>query len=507
MKGVSSGVRRKERFKNPVARRNPAPRIQFPFISLYNKSGKCTHSNLTGKVTDFVMKTAEFLRRDLNRRQFLGSSAKNAAGMAAGMVGVGLAAGSAQAAANEQVHLGVIGVRGQGKVLAESFAALPNSQVVSVCDVDDSIARQAANSVAEIQGRAPKRENDFRKLLDDPRIDAVVIATPDHWHALMTILACQAGKHVYVEKPVSHRFEEGERMIAAALETGRIVQCGLQQRSGEHFRSAIEYVQSGKLGQVHLAKAWSVNRRKSIGFKAPAPVPEGVDYDLWLGPAPKREFQPNRFHHNWHWFWDYGTGELGNWGVHMLDLARWGLNVEWPQHVTASGGKHHFHDEQETPDTLFVNYEFAPKPAGKNQHPSSPKTIVWEHRLWTNHGIEGRSTAVAFYGERGTLILDRGGWKVYGSRNAPSAQPADQLEPHLENFLQAIRSAEPLACDLAVGHVSSGLCHLGNIAHRTTGHLTVDPLEPDFGLSGDAAKLLIGEYRSPWELPEIPVQS
>lgn len=449
------------------------------------------------------MKTADFLRKELSRRQFLGSSAKNAAGMAAGMVGVGLAATSAHAAPHERVNLGIIGVRGRGKTLAEAFAGLPQAEVVTVCDVDESIVRETANSVAEIQGRTPKRQSDFRNVLDDSRVDAVVIATPDHWHALMTILACQAGKDVYVEKPVSHNLREGEAMIAAAKQSGQIVQCGLQQRSSEHFRSAIDYVRSGKLGQVHLAKAWSVNRRKPIGSKSTAPVPEGVNYDLWLGPAPDREFQPNRFHHNWHWFWDYGAGELGNWGVHMLDVARWGLNVEWPEIVTANGGKHAFHDEQETPDTLFVNFQFSAGSRGRNHQPSAPKSIVWEHRLWTNHGIEGRSTAVAFYGERGTLIVDRGGWKVYGTREAPSAQPADQLKPHLVNFLEAVKTGAPLHCDLATGHVSSGLCHLGNIAHRTTGHLLVDPLDADFGLPANAAHLLTREYRSPWELPTI----
>ncbi len=454
------------------------------------------------------MNASDFLRREINRRQFLGSSAKNAAGVAAGLVGVGLAAQAAHAAPNERVNLGVIGVRGQGKALAESFAALPDAEVVAVCDIDETIARETANTVAEIQGRAPKRVHDFRKVLDDPRVDAVVIATPDHWHALMMILACQAGKDVYIEKPVSHNLAEGERMLAAARHTGRIVQCGLQQRSQSHFRSAIEFVQSGKLGQVPLAKAWCVNRRKSIGFKSECEVPPGVDYNLWLGPAPERQFQPNRFHHNWHWFWDYGTGELGNWGVHMVDVARWGLGVDWPEQVTASGGKHAFYDDQETPDTLFVNYHF--QPAAKTQRPqhiAAPKTIVWEHRLWSHHGIEGRSTAVAFYGERGTLILDRGGWKVYGTREAPSSEPGDGLTPHLRNFIDAIKGQAPLACNLAAGHMSSGLCHLGNIAYRTSGHLAVDARRPDFGLTGDALNLISREYRSPWQLPDLSPKS
>ena len=449
------------------------------------------------------MNADDFLKRSLNRRQFLGSSAMNAAGVAAGMVGVGLAAGAAQSTPNERVHLGIIGARGQGKTLAEAFAGLPGAEVVSVCDIDESIARETANAVSEIQNRSPKREKDFRNVLDDRRVDAVIVATPDHWHALMTIQALDAGKDVYVEKPVSHNLREGELMIAAAQKTGRIVQCGLQQRSGEHFRSAVEYVQSGKLGQVHLAKAWSVNRRKPLSSKPPGPAPEGVDYDLWLGPAPEREFQANRFHHNWHWFWDYGTGELGNWGVHMLDVARWGLGVDWPQSINASGGKHAFHDEQETPDTLFVNYHFQPASRSKSGQPAAPKTIVWEHRLWTNHGMEGRSTAVAFYGERGTLIVDRGGWKVYGTREAPSAEPGDQLKPHLVNFLEAIKAGAPVACDLTTGHISSGLCHLGNIAYRTTGHLALEADQPDLGLTGDAARLLTREYRQPWELPAV----
>lgn len=449
------------------------------------------------------MNSEDFLKRALNRRQFLGSSAMNAAGVAAGMVGVGLAANSPQAAPGERVNLGIIGVRGQGKLLAETFAGLGQAEIVTLCDIDESIAYETAKSVAEFKGRMPKRETDFRRVLDDPRVEAVVIATPDHWHALMTILALEAGKDVYVEKPVSHNLKEGELMLAAQRQSGRIVASGLQQRSGEHFRSAIEYVQSGKLGQVHLAKAWSVNRRKPIGFKTPSPVPDGVDYDLWLGPAPEREFQANRFHHNWHWFWDYGTGELGNWGVHMLDVARWGLGVEWPEHVTASGGKHAFNDEQETPDTLFVNYLFRPASPSKSSQAQGPKTIVWEHRLWTNHGIEGRSTAVAFYGERGTLILDRGGWKVYGTREAPSAEPVDQLGPHLANFLESIKTGTPPACDLLTGHISSGLCHLGNIAYRTTGHLTVAADQPNFGLTGDAANLITREYRAPWQLPGI----
>ena len=250
------------------------------------------------------MNTEDFLKADLNRRQFLGSSAANAAGMAAGMVGLSGATAAAKSSPGERVSLGVIGIRGQGKFLASSMATFADADVVAVCDVDESLLPIASKAVESNQGRAPRLEQDFRRLLDDPSIDAVVIAAPDHWHALMTIMACQAGKDVYVEKPISHNIIEGERMIAAARKYQRIVQTGIHQRSGSHFQSAVEFVRSGKLGRVNLAKAWTIHKRKPIGFKHDAPTPDGVDYEMWLGPAPKRAFNPNRFHYNWHWFWD-----------------------------------------------------------------------------------------------------------------------------------------------------------------------------------------------------------
>jgi predicted dehydrogenase len=424
----------------------------------------------------------------INRREFLGASAANAAGLAAaGVVGLtGVAA--AKAAPGDRVAVGVVGIRSQGKTLSAALAKFPDVDVVAMCDIDEGLLPQAARDVEAVQGHAPRLMADFRRLLDDPSIDAIVIATPDHWHAPMTILACQAGKDVYVEKPVSHSLAEGPAMIAAANASRRIVQAGLQQRSGTHFRSAVEYVQSGKLGSVHLAKAWTVHQRKSIGFKKDVAVPAGVNYDLWLGPAPDRPFNPNRFHYNWHWFWDYGTGELGNWGVHLLDVARWGLGVEFPTHVSAAGGKHHFHDDQQTPDTLLVNYAYL------------GKTITWEHRLWSAHGLEGRSAAVAFCGERGTLIVDRGGWKVYGQKESLAAGPSDLLEPHLRNFIDCVKSREVPACHLEIGHVSSALCHLGNIAYRRGQSIQVDPALGTVVNDAAANQYARREYRAPWKV-------
>jgi predicted dehydrogenase len=424
----------------------------------------------------------------LNRREFLGSSAINAAGMAAGVVGWAGVAGAGASPA-ERVRVGVIGVRNQGKTLATSLAALPDVEVAALCDVDESLLPIAGRGVEAICGKLPRFERDFRRLLDDPQLDAVVIATPDHWHAAMTILACQAGKDVYVEKPASHSLHEGAAMLAAARDSARVVQTGLQQRSGSHFQSAVEYVRSGKLGVVPLAKAWTIHQRKSIGRRNDAAVPAEVDYDLWLGPAAQRPFNPNRFHYNWHWFWEYGSGELGNWGVHLLDVARWGLAVDYPSQVAATGGNHFFQDDQQTPDTLHVSYAY-PR-----------RTITWEHRLWSSHGQEGRSAAVAFYGEMGTLIVDRGGWKVYGQGDSQSAQPGELLAPHLRNFVDCVKSRRQPVCDLETGLVSSTLCHLGNIAYRVGRSVAVEPSTGEILRDPAAQSLAFGrEYRAPWAL-------
>jgi predicted dehydrogenase len=439
------------------------------------------------------MNVDEFLKRAVNRRQFLGSSAKKAA-VAASMVGLAgataAAASSAKATASERVRVATIGVRNQGKTLTAHLASLPDVEIVALCDVDESLRPTATSAVAD--GRpAPRWESDFRRILDDRSIDAVVIATPDHWHAAMTIAACQAGKDVYVEKPVSHNLREGLQMVAAARRSGRVVQSGLQQRSGTHFQSAVDFVRSGKLGAVHLAKAWTVHRRKPIGRKRDSTPPDGVDYDLWLGPAPARAFNANRFHYNWHWFWDYGTGELGNWGTHMLDVARWGLGVGLPTRVSATGGRFHFDDDQETPDTLVVQYAY-------------PRaTIVWEHRLWSTHGVEGRSAAAAFYGELGTLVVDRGGWKVYDFAETIASDSSEQPIAHLRNFVDCIKSRSRPAADIETGHLSSALCHLGNIAYRVGREVTFVPETATFPGDRDANLLLSRAYRAGWELPSV----
>ncbi len=440
--------------------------------------------------TRYRMKTSDFLNHEINRRQFLGDSAKTTAGMAAGMVGLTTAV--VQTTPAERVGIGVIGVRGQGKFLASSMAAFPDVEIRALCDVDESQFPAATKSVIEHQSRTPRWERDFRTLLDDSDIDAVVIATPDHWHALMTILACQAGKDVYVEKTVSHNVREGELMVQAASKHGRVVQAGMQQRSGKHFQSAIEYIKSGKLGTVKLAKAWTVHRRKSIGTKSDIETPRGVDYNAWLGPSPLRSFNPNRFHYNWHWFWDYGAGELGNWGVHMLDIARWGLGVTYPERIAAFGGLLYMVDEQETPDTLMVHYSFP-----------GNALIMWEHRLWSTRGIEGRSAACAFYGDCGTLVVDRGGWKVYDTTQPTTSDTSDLARAHHRNFIDCIKTRSTPAADVEIGHVSSTLCHLGNIAYRVERDVAFDARTMEIVDDAQAGGLLSREYRRGWELPAV----
>lgn len=411
------------------------------------------------------MNVDEFKRREVSRRQFLGRSAQQAAGVAVGVVGLaGVASASAKQAdsANDRVGVAVIGVRNQGRLLANEFARSSGVEVRTLCDVDESQFAPAIREVVDAAQRTPGTVRDFRHILDDPAVQAVVIATPDHWHATMASLACQAGKDVYLESPPTHALDEGAGLAEIAQRTHRVVQVGLQQRSGAHFQSAVQFVKSGKLGTVRMAKAWIVHRRKSIGHRATGDAPVNVDYAAWLGPAPARAFQPNRFHFNWRWFWDYGGGELAHWGVHMLDVARWGLQVTTPQRVSAIGGKYSFDDDQETPDALSVQYDFG------------SKSILWEQRLWSSHGVEGRSSGVAFHGDNGTLVVDRGGWKVYDHGDVVAADASDLLTTHVSNFVDCVRNRQSPTATLETGLASAALCHWGNAAYRAGHELKTD---------------------------------
>lgn len=459
--------------------RLPDFRSDFPLFfhrdRCHNKAG----GTLVGDSHDHTLALSGF-----SRRQFLGRSAQQAAGVAAGMVAL---SGAAAENPSERLRLGLIGLRHQGKSLAESLVAFPDVELAALCDVDPQQFAPVMKLSSEARRPSPRCESDFRRLLDDPSLDAVVIATPDHWHAWMTVLACQAGKDVYLESPATHHLGEHAALLAAAESSQRVIQVGLQQRSGRHFQTAVDLVGSGRLGAVKLARAWIVHRRKSIGRKADAAAPAELDYRQWLGPAPRRAFNPNRFHFNWRWFWEYGGGELAHWGVHWLDVARWGLHVEQPRRVSAVGSKLAFDDDQETPDSLSVQYDFG------------GPTILWEHRLWSGHGLENRSSGVAFYGERGTLIVDRGGWKVYDSAESLTSEGQELLTPHLRNFIDCVKTRETPAANLPTGLASSALCHWGNAAYRLGREIR--PLETSNDSQLQA--LLDPASRPGWSLPVL----
>ena len=417
------------------------------------------------------------------RRVFLGS-------MAAGLPA---SAGVMRAQAREdRVRIAVIGLNGRGSELAGLFARNESAEVVTVCDCDARVLTKGVAAVEKAGGKTPRTEQDYRRVLDDTAVNAVVITTPDHWHGPMTIFACRAGKDVYVEKPACHNVAEGQAMVEAARKYDRVVQLGTQRRSAEHIAQAVAHIQSGALGKVGLARAWVHQKRKPIGHATPGPVPEGLDWTLWQGPAPAQPFIPNRVHYNWHWFWHWGTGELGNNGIHGVDVARWGLNVDAPLRVTSGGGKYVFEDDQEVPDTQVVTWEF------------ENCAIAWEHRMWSEHGLEGGSHfGTAFYGDKGTLIVDEKGWHVEDGEKAGGPAGAD-IVPHIANFLDCVRSRKRPNADIETGVLSTRLCLIGNIAHRLGSKLEFDAAAWNFPHHPEANALLKREYNPAFD-PLKPV--
>jgi predicted dehydrogenase len=415
----------------------------------------------------------------VNRRRFLQTSAAGVATLSA------LNAAGAADRPNEKIVLAFMGVRGRGKELIRGFATFPDVEIAYVCDPDVNVIAAALKEAERKQKKTPKVEKDVRRVLEAKEVTALVIAAPDHWHALATIWACQAEKHVYVEKPAAHNLVEGRRMIEAARRHDRIVQLGTQRRSAAQFASAAELICSVKLGKVPFARTWIAGHRKSIDHQPDGPAPAGVDYDLWLGPAPARPFNPNRFHYNWHWNWDYGTGEIGNNGIHALDMVRFLLDLEAPLRVTSGGGKLFYDDDQQTPDTLVTTFDF-------------PHTcVIWEHRIWSKTGFESEPFGMVLYGERGTLVFDRKGWQVRDGIEA-SDKAVDTDRPHLRNFLDCVREHKRPNADIEEGHKSTRLCHLGNIAFRTGRALRFDEQTETIRDDPEANKLLSRSYRQPY---------
>jgi len=439
--------------------------------------------------------------RPLDRRHFFQDTAALAASLAA-IPAISAAAretdedGDADrkpASPNDTLRVAVCGVRGRGMDHIAGWSPQKDVRITTVCDVDLNVTGRATKAIARRYGSEPKVVQDIRRVLDDKNIDAISVATPNHWHALATIWACQAGKDVYVEKPVSHNVSEGRRMVEAARRHGRIVQTGTQCRSHKGIQDAVEFLRSGKLGHIYMAKGLCYKPRGSIGHQADASVPTGVDYDIWLGPAPKRPFNKNRFHYNWHWFWDYGNGDLGNQGIHQMDLARWGLGkTELPKAVVASGGRFGYSDDGQTPNTLHVSYEF------------DDCELQFEVRgLITNDEAKVK-VGDLFYGTEGILaITSYESWQTFFGPKQEKGPGGTGGGDHFANFVKAVRSRDPkvLNAEIEQGHLSSAYCHLGNIAYRLGRKLHVNPSTESFVNDSEADAMLTREYRAPFVVP------
>jgi predicted dehydrogenase len=401
------------------------------------------------------------------------------------------------------VLIGIMGVNSRGLAHATNCSKMPGCEIIHICDVDTRAMAKCIDTVKKLQGSNPKATPDFRKALEDKSLEAMFIATPDHWHAPAGILACQAGKHVYLEKPCSHNPHEGEMMVAAAEKYKRVVQMGDQRRSWPNVIAAIDELRKGTIGRAYFAKGWYTNNRPSIGTGKVADVPSWLNYELWQGPAPRKPYKDNLIHYNWHWFWHWGTGEALNNGTHMVDLMRWGLDVDYATRVTSSGGRYRYKDDWETPDTQVITHEF-----GNNT------SMVWEGRSCNGRTIEGASVGVIFYGDTGSLMINDNSYIIYGLDNKVikevkdntvvdarnTSNPSGNLDQlHIQNFFNSIRKGEKLNSDILGGHKSTLLCQLGNIALRTGNALHIDSSNGRILNDPAAQKFWQRDYESGWE--------
>ena len=427
------------------------------------------------------------MQRSFNRRTFLGSTA--ASGLA---LGLSRRTWAAEDGPGRRLRLGVMGLS-RGASLARQFARRPGVEVAYVCDVDRNRTRQAVASIEEIAEKAPQGVTDFRRILDDRDVDALVVATTNHWHAPATILACAAGKHVYVEKPGSHNPREAELMVAAARKHDRKVQMGVQRRSWPVLQEAAQRLREGVVGEVRLVRGWYNNLRGPIGPVRPAEVPEWLDWDLWQGPAARVPYRSNIVHYNWHWFWHWGNGEIGNNGVHALDLCLWGVETSpHPRQVTSGGGLYFIDDDRETPDSQVVTFDYG------------DRMVTWEGRSAHLRGLEGQRFGAAFYGTEGTLVMRGTGYTIYAMRDqlVEEKDGSGGDTAHLDNFLAAIRDDEPLNAEIQSGQRAAMLCHLGAMAHRTGRALHCDPQTARILDDAGAMALWTREYAPGWE-PEV----
>jgi predicted dehydrogenase len=406
------------------------------------------------------------------------------------------------AGANEKLVCGLIGANGMGFSDLQAFLKIPNTECAAICDVDENVLNKRLADTEKIQGKKPKGFGDFRKLLEEPGIDVIIIGTPDHWHCLTFVNAAQLGKHIYCEKPLANSIAEINIMEQAANKYKKIYQVGMWQRSDKHWQDAVAFVNSGKLGKIRAVRTWSYQGwMKSIPVKPDGPVPEGVDYNFWLGPAAERPFNPNRFHFNFRWFWDYAGGLMTDWGVHIIDFGLYGMNAKAPKSVMSMGGKYAYPDDAcETPDTMQALYEF------------DGYTMLWDHGIGIDGGYYGRSHGVGFVGNNGTLVVDREGWEVIPEGGKKPLMERVELQKgdgkgldnNMLNFVECIKdNNRNTNVNIEIAANTARVAHLGNIALKTGRRLYWDAEKSSFINDDEANKLLTPTYRAPWGLPKV----
>lgn len=445
-----------------------------------------------------------------SRRQFLQNSTQLAA--SAGLTTllpdeIMAASQSHLFSAADTVSVGLIGCNSMGWADLTSMLKNPGVRCIALCDVDQNVLNKRAADLAKLpsmmaSGQKATLYSDFRKLLENKDIDAVIVGTPDHWHCLPTVYACQAGKDVYVEKPLANSIEECDLMVVAARKHKRITQVGQWQRSGPHWKNALDYVQSGKIGTIRTVKTWAyMSYGKTFPVVANGPVPEGVDYDMWLGPAPKRPFNRNRFHGTFRYFWDYAGGLMTDWGAHMVDVGLWGMQATTPKSVVSMGGRFAYPDQDgETPDTMQVLYDYG------------NFTLSWDHSIGIGRGPYDRDHGIAFIGNLGTVVIDRSKWEVLpeveGGKYLTPAMPTQygdgkDLDRHTLNFVECVRSRQQTNCPVDVGRNVAVNAQLGNMAHRLGQKLFWDDAKSMVISDSKANDLVKAHYRSPWKLPTV----
>ncbi len=441
-------------------------------------------------------------RRDFIKKAIVSTSALSFGGV---LNGLSAKSYSNINGANDKIRVAAIGVNSRGGALAANFAKQKGCEITYICDVDSRAIAKCSDAVAKIQGFRPKGEKDLRKVLESKDVDAVIIATPDHWHAPAALMAMQAGKDIYLEKPCSYCPEEGEILINGVAKYNRVLQMGNQRRSWPNVQEGIQAIKEGIIGNVHFGKAWYTNNRTSIGTGKDVAVPEWLDWDLWQGPAPRVAYKDNIVHYNWHWFWRWGTAESMNNGTHMVDILRWGMELEYPTMVNSAGGRYFFKDDWETPDTQVINMEF-----GKS------KSMTWEGRSCNGRTIEGSSVGSMFYGDKGSmLITGSDGYRIFDLDNKVVKQqyskieidprnlmnPAESLDAlHINNFFDGIRKGEKLNSDIVSGHKSTLLMQVGNIAQRVGRQLNIDSANGRIMHDTDAMKYWSRDYQPGWEM-------